>query len=155
MSPALVAPLSIVYLFASLYIHARLDGARISLIFRVEISRLVSLQPTTRFRRAKSVLCWRRRCTRLSTPVTSHGTDTAPGCSSQDAQLAALHLVSERARPKLRVLCLHGYLQNSQVSRPVVPRKEAPASFRKNISECVLLRFCGSQRRSSPPGILR
>eukprot|EP00752_Nemacystus_decipiens_P004365 g3989.t1 len=32
----------------------------------------------------------------------------------QDAQLAALHLVSDRARPKLRILCLHGYLQNSQ-----------------------------------------
>ncbi|CAM9165625.1 unnamed protein product [Ectocarpus fasciculatus] len=33
----------------------------------------------------------------------------------QDTQLAALHLVSERARPKLRILCLHGYLQNSQI----------------------------------------
>ncbi|CAM9271014.1 unnamed protein product [Ectocarpus sp. 12 AP-2014] len=33
----------------------------------------------------------------------------------QETQLAALHLVSERARPKLRILCLHGYLQNSQI----------------------------------------
>eukprot|EP00903_Cladosiphon_okamuranus_P015467 g14281.t2 len=33
----------------------------------------------------------------------------------QDAQLTALHLVSERARPKLRILCLHGYLQNSRI----------------------------------------
>lgn len=47
-------------------------------------------------------------------PVTrcaSGGTNTV----CQDTQLAALHLVSERARPKLRILCLHGYLQNSQV----------------------------------------
>ena len=37
-------------------------------------------------------------------------------CALQDSQLAELHLVSERARPKVRILCLHGYLQNSQVS---------------------------------------
>lgn len=35
--------------------------------------------------------------------------------SGQEGQLKALHLVDEKARPKLRILCLHGYLQNSEV----------------------------------------
>lgn len=38
----------------------------------------------------------------------------------QAPQLKALHLVSESARPKLRILCLHGYLQNGKVGETAI-----------------------------------
>ena len=89
-------------------------------------------------------------CERVNTPpfACSLLTPFVHFVSFQSAQLEELLLVNERARPKLRILCLHGYLQNSQVSK----RKEESAELCV-YHLCIVSLLIPRTRRSIPASL--
>ncbi|CAM9359493.1 unnamed protein product [Discosporangium mesarthrocarpum] len=80
------------------------------------LHRIASGVEVVHVERLDALLAWQRRVLSSPTPqdLSVPLARVFDPDHLDDAQLEALHMVSERARPKLRILCLHGSYQDSK-----------------------------------------